>query len=320
MYYHTMKKTPDLSVVIASHRREMIADLLGELEKQALKGYAAEVIIVTDYPSGSLQQQFTKYIWLFVDDVSISRKRNCGVNIASGAIIAFTDDDCFPDADWMQEGISYLEEHVDTAAVIGKTTIQKPVSVKDAGNMREFLRLEKPAFRTNNLFIRSEVFRDVGGFDERFTVQREDLDLGFTLLENGYVIDYSEAMNVVHRYRTGERYDLLKNCWNRRFDPLLYKKHPHLFRKELRTSFTPSMVASGVSFVLAIILLRKKQPSGAVLTLFGTNLLLGIRRTGWRPGSIAHLFAYLLQDMAAPIITLAALLYGSVRFKKLYLF
>jgi glycosyltransferase involved in cell wall biosynthesis len=317
MYYITMQNNPTVSVIVASHRPGMVKCLLTGLKNQLASDIVFEVIIVSDYPTGALQQEYPDFLWLYVQDTSISKKRNCGVKIASGELLAFIDDDCIPSIDWIAKGCTYFQNHIETSAVEGKTVIDADPSFK-SGVLKEYRRLEKRGFRTNNLFFRTTVFRTIGGFDERFSVQREDMDLAFTALSHGFRIDFCEEIKVTHRFRSWEKWDLLKNCWNRRFDPLLYKKHPALYRKFIGTPLTPSIMLTIVLTLLFLLSVRNKRLfaiAGALelATLSGT----GIRRCGMRRFSFVRWRDETLQLIAAPFVTEAALIYGSWRFRKL---
>lgn len=318
MYYHTMQNTPDVSVIIASHRPAMVAALLYALRNQKKHApIAIEIIVVTDYPNGPLQEEFCECLWVHYPNRSISKKRNCAIRNASGAICAFIDDDCIPNANWILQGYTYLHNHPEISAVEGKTTIEQRPGITTA-QTREYRRLEKPGFRTNNLFFRAAHLHATGGFDERFTVQREDIDLAFSAFSHGYRYAFYEAIGVTHLFRPGERWDLLKNCWNRRFDPLLHKKHPALYRKHIGSPLTPTLL-TGLFFLLLLFVrcsCRRTVPFGVMLNLcYGAAM--GMRRAGIAQFSAPRLFFETVQCIAAPVVTLAALIYGSLRFRTL---
>lgn len=312
-----MKNNPTISVIIASHRSEMVKDLLSGLENQLSSDVLFEVIVVSDYPAGALQQKYPNYTWLYIQDTSISKKRNCGAKIASGEILAFIDDDCIPATDWISQGATYLKNHPQTCAVEGKTEIVSDPSAR-SGVLKEYKRLEKKGYRTNNLFFRTLIFRNIGGFDERFTVQREDMDLAFTALAHGHRIDFFEAIRVIHQFRSWEKWDLLKNCWNRRFDPLLYKKHPAMYRKFIGSPLTPTVTLMIVLTFILLFSMRNKRIAAIAGALELAALSgAGIRRSGMHGFSFVRWRDETVQILIAPLVTEAALLYGSLHFRKL---
>ena len=304
---------PRCTAVIASHRPSLISDLSKQLLRQnTSEDISFEVIIVCDYPHGILSQQFSDFIWVYLPDRSISRKRNAGVRIARGDIIAFIDDDCIPAENWILEGCIYMNNHPEISAVEGLTTIGTDSTVSPSAT-REYRRLEKPGFRTNNLFFRTAHFRALGGFDERFTVQREDIDLAFSAQKQGYRFSYCNTINVTHIFRTGEQWDLLKNCWNRRFDPLLFKKHPLQYLKRIGSPLPPTLAL--VLLFHGGLLASLKNRKTRILMGYCDVLLvtaLGLRRSGFFPITPQKLFFELLQIAIAPIVIIAALIYGSI--------
>lgn len=316
MYYVPMKTSPKTSVIIASHRPDMVERLLDSLLLQEIKNSSFSVIIVTDYSNGSHQQLYPQFEWLYLADDSISVKRNAGARIMQGDYLAFIDDDCIAMSDWIAQGVAYLDNHPDTAAVEGFTSIASSPAHSPAAT-REYKRLERPGYRTNNLFIRKVTFNEAGGFDERFSVQREDIDLCFTILEQGGKIDFCNDIRVTHRYRANERWDLLKNCWNRRFDPLLYKKHPKLYIKYAGFPLPPSHIPILLLHLLYLLTSGRKRLPGVIAAIDLTLVvLLGLRRTGIRPFSTSKLMFETLQLCVAPLVVIGALIYGAGRISK----
>ena len=308
-----------VSIIVPSHRPEFIRELLCALRKQDFDKELSEIIIVTDYILDSLPDEYPEVIWKFLGNRSISAKRNLGVSASSGEIVAFIDDDCIPEIDWLSQGAGYLRTHKDAEAVEGLTTIGQ--SHKITGVIKEYRRLEKPGFRTNNIFYRKEIFLKAGGFDERFTVQREDLDLAFKVLELGGKIDHNPDIKVKHRFRHWERWDLLKNCWNRRFDPLLYRKFPERYRKQIGSPFPPGIVTLLGAYIVLPFLFWKGSFIG--LVLYANMVLivvLAAKRTGAGQFALKRFIYETISVIVAPLVLFGALVYGSLRFKKILLF
>jgi GT2 family glycosyltransferase len=307
---------PSVTVVVASHRSHYVEALAAALSAQAGK---VEVIVVADYPVGGLVRKFPQVSWVYLDETSISAKRNRGSREAHGDILAFIDDDCVPESGWIDAAVRYLDAHPEAGGVEGKTVIDSHGAT--AAPLGEFKRLERRGFRTNNIFYRNNVFAAAGGFDERFTVQREDADLAFTVLSMGHFIGYCEEAVVTHRVRANENWDLLKNCVNRRFDPLLYKKHPLLYRKHVRTPFTPAIAIVLLCHALAAASLAF-FPAVWPLVLGADaafSLFLAVRRNMRGRGGPLWILRDWLSFLAAPVVLTGALVWGSARFRQLLL-
>jgi glycosyltransferase involved in cell wall biosynthesis len=306
---------PKVSVVIASHRPALLPGLLSALARQTAAPADFEIIAVCDYPAENLQAEHPGVFFHYVNNRSISAKRNAGVRSARAAAVAFIDDDCVPSTDWIEAGTGYLSAHPDAAAVEGFTTIENtPFSLPA---VREYRRLEHPGFRTNNIFYRKQPLVDAGGFDERFTVQREDIDLAFSVLARGCLIMQSADIRVMHRLRKNEPWDLLKNCVNRRFDPLLLKKHPRRYREFIGSPFPRSLLMVLGFHALAAALLFAGMPFfiGGLLAGAAAITVLTLRRCG-RGCSAASLLTEWISCWLAPPLLLGTLVYGSLRYRK----
>lgn len=313
-------QTPKVSIVIASHRINLISACLDSLSSQIDETPPFEIIVVSDYSSDHLNKTYPHVKWIFEDNLSISVKRNTGVKNSSGEIIAFVDDDCRPHNDWITDGVTFLETHPEIAAIEGRTMIER--NVNTTGAYGDYKRLESQGFRTNNIFYRKRVIDESGGFDERFTVQREDVDLAFSAMEKGFNFGYCEKVGVIHIFRSWEKWDLLKNCRNRRFDPLLFRKHPRLYRKYINSPFPGSL--SFLLFLHAACALCAFINLQSVIFAVAIDLtfvvFLTVKRIGMNVFTIRRFPRVVVEVIAAPIVLAAALIYGSIKFKKWLLF
>jgi glycosyltransferase involved in cell wall biosynthesis len=86
--------------------------------------------------------------------------RNRGVAAAIAPVLAFTDADCFPTAQWLARGLECLADaelvqgRVEPDPGIPRTPFDRTLRVEDHGGF----------YQTANLFIRRETFEAVGGF------------------------------------------------------------------------------------------------------------------------------------------------------------
>jgi glycosyltransferase involved in cell wall biosynthesis len=307
---------PLVSVIIASHRPEFIGTLLSALR---LNRYSFETIAVCDYETGRLENEFPEAVFHTINNRSISVKRNFGVSKARAEIVAFVDDDCVPSPEWVEKGHGILLEKPDISGVEGLTTIENTGPAAPP-SLRDYRRLEQPGFRTNNIFYRKTAFLEAGGFDERFTVQREDIDLAFSVLDLGHTIGHDTGVRVMHRVRRNEPWDLLKNCINRRFDPLLYKKHASRYREHIKTPFPPTLLLLLVFHAAAVaaIWIGVLFFTSAVIVDAVAVTAIALRR-GRVAGSVGEVLIEWVSCFCAPIVLFCALLYGAVRYRKLLL-
>jgi glycosyltransferase involved in cell wall biosynthesis len=124
-----------------------------------------EVIVVDDGSSDS-----TAEIAGRASHVSLVRQpregaapaRNRGAAAASGALLAFTDADCFPDPGWLREGIAALER----ADLVQGRVVADPDARLGPFDRTVFVDGENGLYETANLFVRRSLFDRLGGFED----------------------------------------------------------------------------------------------------------------------------------------------------------
>ncbi len=266
--------TPRVSVVIPTYRRaDLLARCLRAVLAQDLDADAYEVVVVDDEPSGQTRAiveglQRVREAPLPIGILRGARKadgapghptrwaadppvaagprlryiamhdahgpaaaRNAGWRSAQGDMIAFTDDDCVPFPGWLRAGFNALVPGVSGAD--GRVIVPQPPSPTDA--QHTLAALERSRFVTANCFYRRTALVDAGGFDERFRLPwREDSDLYFTLLESGHRLTRATGAVVVHPVRPRSWAVSVREQRKSMYNALLYKKHPHLYRRRVQ--------------------------------------------------------------------------------------
>lgn len=156
--------------------------------------------------------------------------RNSGWRSGSGVFVAFTDDDCVPDPQWLRAGTAALLCGAD--AVSGKIIV--PLPHRPTDYQRSAADLAKAEFATANAFLRRSVLDRLGGFDETFRAAwREDSDLHFRLLIVGKAITHSPGAKVLHPVRPADWGVSLCQERKTRYDALLRNKFPQLYEAHL---------------------------------------------------------------------------------------
>ncbi|MGB6163259.1 MAG: glycosyltransferase [Pseudonocardiaceae bacterium] len=143
---------------------------------------------------------------------------NRGVGKATGSIVAFLNNDARPHRDWVRAAVEVLHAEPDVAAVASKVLDWdgERIDYVDGGltwyGMGYKPNVGKPddgahdtardvLFGTGAaLLVRREVFTRLGGFDERFFMFGEDVDLGWRLNLRGYRVRYEPASIAYHRH------------------------------------------------------------------------------------------------------------------------
>lgn len=162
--------------------------------------------------------------------------RNAGWRAARADLVAFTDDDTVPAADWLARGLAAMDAAGPaTLALAGRVVVPLPPGAP-TDHARMTQGLERTAFVTANAFVRRAALVQVGGFDERFTrAWREDSDLQFRLQDAGggdAAVGRCEDAVVAHPVRP-ERWGVsLRTQRHAFFEALLAKKHPRRYRTQ----------------------------------------------------------------------------------------
>lgn len=126
--------------------------------------------------------------------------RNLGIRHARGTIVAFTDDDCIVDPGWLAAIGDMFETHPEALGVQGQTRTDH-TSMTPFTRQVEQLEGGQP-YRTCNIAYRTDVMRDLGGFDPHL-VRGEDVVMGMRVLERGPIVFAPQAV-VIHPPRPKE--------------------------------------------------------------------------------------------------------------------
>jgi len=313
------------SVVVPTRRRtDRLDRCLAALEGQGIDRSLYEIIIIDDGSDDATR--------LLVEgraarsDLAIrylaapgprgpAAARNLGWRRASGAVVAFTDDDCLPQPGWLASGLAALEDGA--VAATGRVVVPLPDSPTDY--QRDAAGLEGAEFVTANLFCRRDALEAVGGFDERFALAwREDSDLHFALLERGGRIAEAPGAVVVHPVRPAPWGVSLAQQRKSLFDALLYKKHPALYRERIQSG-PPwnyyAIIAATASVALGAWhgpTALATGPATAWVLLTGRFCLRRLRRTTHRPGHVAEMVA---TSTVIPFLSVFWRLYGAWKFR-----
>jgi GT2 family glycosyltransferase len=152
----------------------------------------------------------------------LSHARNAGIDAASGEIIAFTDDDCFVDPNWLFCIIKEFQTDPTLSGIGGRIELydsrDKPVTIRTS-QIRSVFSSTDDVFgfiQGCNMAFRHEVFDQIGNFDVRFgagTILKsaEDCDFIYRVYKNGFKMLYSPDACVYHNHgrRTNPQvYDL----------------------------------------------------------------------------------------------------------------
>ena len=198
-----MTEQPLFSVIVPTyHRNDLLAKCLDCLAPgvQTLPTDQYEVI-VTDDGSKTTAEEMIRDRYSWIKWVAGPRKgpaanRNNGAKYAQGEWLAFTDDDCLPEPNWLS---AYAEATSGSALALEG-------AIHPLGNPNQDL-AECPAnltggyFWSANIAVQRSLFKKVGGFDPNYPVAaHEDQDLKLRLQPFSSILFVPDAC-VLHPVR-----------------------------------------------------------------------------------------------------------------------
>ncbi len=219
------KVSPAVSVIIVNYMdKDHIAKCLESLRQTQWHDF--EVIVVDQLTPDfeEIESRFHEVRLLHLDThVGPAAARNHGVALARGPLLVFLDNDTVVEPDWLSRLIEPLESDPIIAAAQSKLLQMSNPRVIDSigdfidrqgfgyslgqgevdeGQYDDAREIFSP--RTACAIVRKSIFEEVGGFDEDFHVDWEDVDLGWRIRLLGYRI-VSAPLSRVHHFVGGTK-------------------------------------------------------------------------------------------------------------------
>ena len=191
-YAHVMvprplEREPLISVVIACPRTSwMLQECLAALDQQTYRNF--EVIVLPDALEDGerieMSSEDCRLAVLPTGKVRPAEKRNLGITASKGEIVAFIDDDAYPDSHWLEYAVKYFSEP-DIGAVGGPgvTPPGDPYMAKLGGRVYDNIlvsgnyryryktggvRRDVDDYPSCNLLVRKDLLEKIGGYRTDF--------------------------------------------------------------------------------------------------------------------------------------------------------
>jgi glycosyltransferase involved in cell wall biosynthesis len=320
--------TPSVSVVMVTHnRRPLLAHALDALEAQTLPGI--ELVVVDngcdDGSSEDLAARPGIRVLRSETNSPPAQARNRAAEVATGEVIAFTDDDCRPVPTWLEALVAGMREGV---GIVQGRTVADPRLPLEPLSRTQWTPAEYGLYETANIAYAADVFRSVGGFDEQLASEvadvlgprlgrypfGEDTDLAWRVRRTGAATRFAPHALVEHHVFPPDPRLLLRRSVLAAGFPLIVREIP-----ELRRVFLTGRVLLGRQrlYVLAAL-------AALPLALVSPWLLLLAVPYGWRltqplrRGRKARLKAVPVL-VARDVVETGALVVGSVRARSVVL-
>jgi glycosyltransferase involved in cell wall biosynthesis len=276
----------EISVIVPAYNAATtLHSCLESLSHQSVSRENYEIIVVDDGSTDATSDIAKRFDvnYVFQPNQGPATARNNGARMAQGEFILFTDSDCLPEHNWIEEMVrSFVDPEV--VAVKGAyRTRQRELAARFAQAEFEdrYDLLEKSSsidmIDTYSAAFRKNVFLQVGGFHQSFPVaDNEDTELSYRLAAAGYKLVFSPKARVYHVHpNTLMKYlglKLRRGYWRM----VVYSRYPS---KAVKDSYTPAVIKiqtllMGLSLVLILFswlkpaLLYLSLLSWAVIILF----------------------------------------------------
>ena len=276
---------PQISVIVPAKDasltiRECIQGLLNQQGFAFERDY--EVIVVDDGSqdeTAKIAQEFHIRV-ISQENAGPASARNTGVDHAQGELVFFTDADCVPKQNWLQQMTKSFED----SDVIG---VKGAYLCKETGLVPRFVQqefeqkyqyLQKLSridfIDTYSAGYRKQIFLDNGGFDTRFSNPSvEDQELSFRLERKGYKLVFQPEARVYHHHDLNLREYFLRKWRIGYWKAIMLRWLPE---KTIKDTYTPPSQRFQILFLAILLLSIALSPlnsnalwiSGSALIIF----------------------------------------------------
>jgi GT2 family glycosyltransferase len=225
---------PRVSVVVCTYNGgRTIAETLAALARLDYPDY--EVIVVDDGSTDGGAGCALDHGFQLVrsENAGLSNARNLGLAHADGELVAYVDDDAYPEPDWLTH-LALAFARSDHVAIGGPNippdgdgAVAECVAHAPGGPAHVLLSdVEAEHIPGCNMAFRRSALVAVGGFDPEFRIAGDDVDLCWRLQERGWKLGFSPAAVVWHHRRNSVRAYLRQQRNYGRAEALLERKWP----------------------------------------------------------------------------------------------
>jgi glycosyltransferase involved in cell wall biosynthesis/FtsH-binding integral membrane protein len=229
---------PRVTVVVASYNgQRTLQNCLQSLTRLNYSNY--EVVLVDDGSTDrtpEIARLFPSVRHIRQANQGLAAARNTGIRAATGEIVAFTDDDCRADEDWLYYLVNDLVRS-DFAAIGGHnflppedSSVAAAVVVSPGGPAHVMLSdREAEHIPGCNMAFYKWALEEIGLFDPIFKKAGDDVDVCWRLLDSHRKIGFSPAGFVWHYRRSTMKAYLKQQAGYGEAEALLMAKHPERY-------------------------------------------------------------------------------------------
>lgn len=230
-----MKK--EISIVMATYNRsELLIKQLKAFQKQTIDPSRFQIVVVNDGSSDNTMQILHEWQFILPNLKVINqlnggpaKARNTGVEKANSEIIAFTDDDCIVDGDWLEQILKTFKNDRELQVLHGETYSNN----KEITPFTHQIQNHKwnHIIPTCNAAYKKEILLEIGGFDTNYPFpHNEDTDLAWKIHEHTQVL-FEKSVRVYHPAVPVSFKSQLRRMLFLKSEFLLYSKQPDSYKK-----------------------------------------------------------------------------------------
>jgi glycosyltransferase involved in cell wall biosynthesis len=228
---------PRVSVVVCSRNgARTIRDTLEGLRRLEYPDF--EVIVVDDGSTDATAAIAREYPFSVISTPNggLSAARNIGLSAATGVIVAYIDDDAWPDPHWLHYLVATLTSG--GHAGVGGPNLPPPGDGwiaacvgRAPGGPTQVLVTDTEAEHVPgcNMAFRKAALEAIGGFDRQFRAAGDDVDVCWRLRDRGWTLGFSAAAVVWHHRRNSVRAYWRQQVGYGRAESMLERKWPERY-------------------------------------------------------------------------------------------
>ena len=249
---------PRVSVVVCTYNgARAIRDCLDGLSRLDYPDY--EVIVVDDGSTdatGVIARQYDCRL-IQTENRGLANARNTGLAAATGEIIAYLDDDAYPDPDWLTYlAATFLRTGY---AGVGGPNIAPPGDgpiaecvARAPGGPVHVLVTDREAEHIPgcNMGFRKSCLEAIDGFDPQFRTAGDDVDVCWRLQERGWTLGFHPAAMVWHHRRNSLRTYWRQQIGYGRAEAMLERKWPEKYNGPGHVRWAGRIYGSGLTHAL----------------------------------------------------------------------
>ncbi len=204
---------PRASVVVCTFNgQRTIAECLENLCRLDYPDY--EVIVVDDGSTNATASTARQYPVRVIstENRGLSAARNTGFEAATGEIVAYIDDDAWPDRHWLRYlALTFMRSgHVGVGGPnippSGDGSIAECVANAPGGPVHVLISdREAEHIPGCNMAFRKSALEAIGGFDPQFRAAGDDVDICWRVQQRGWTLGFNAAAVVWHHRRNSIR-------------------------------------------------------------------------------------------------------------------